>query len=189
MSPEPPREASPVPDPPSGTTVTERPVNGGMEFLVPPPGLTGPIRGMFLTGIFVDGLGCAGGVGLWISPLWERAHPAVFSGVALLVFLGWALMVSALRTARSRTVVGVTETDLRIETMSPFGTKSFQWRRDEVAKVFAAPTGTKINDQPITALFVEPVTGRRRAFLKGTSRPEQDWVAARVRRETGISAT
>jgi len=175
-------DPAPVPDAPEGMRVEMLQVADGVGFSVPAQGIWKGNHGLFLFGIvfglfpvvfFGVILKAEGGFSL------ELLFPAAILSVFLLI--GGGMAFAGLVLGTRKTMIAFRGERLRVETESILGRKNREWRKGEIASLEVAPTGTRVNNRALTALYVEETGGRRTGWLKMLSREEQEWVAAHLR--------
>jgi hypothetical protein len=178
---------------PPGSRATEEAVAGGFRMVLPALGLFRPQKNGALVGSLVlpvfSVVAIPGMIafraqlpGFWPVGV---AVSSLFLVVGMLFFLGEA-------NRRSRTgIVLVTRERLRISSVGILGTRSLEWRSEEVRSIRGGFSGTTINDAPQMDLLVSLGDGKEFSWFKGRDRAELEWVASTVwrtfQREPGIA--
>ena len=63
----------------------------------------------------------------------------------------------------------------------PFGTKQRDWAAEQIAKLFAGPSGMEVNEAPVLELQIVGSDSKKFGLLAGRSDDELKWMAAELR--------
>ena len=145
------------------------------------------------------GLGCFSLVWLTIVTLFGASVPILllmdqpgapilaFAGVTVLFgAIGLWLLRSALRSGKRRALIEVAGDTLTIATQSFGAPRSYAWRRSELRRVVAGPSGVEINHRPVLELHVHTDTGEKVKLLGERDDEELTWIAAELTAVLGL---
>jgi len=90
--------------------------------------------------------------------------------------------------ARRRALFIVDKSTLRLAQAGLFGTKSWVWRREDLATICAGASSMKVNNQPVIELQIHPRGSKKVGVLAGRDEEELRWIASTLRRATKLQA-
>jgi hypothetical protein len=161
----------------------------GLSLAVPPAGIRKGTRGLFFfaafwcafMAVFTGLMFFATGTKGRHSTPWEAAP-------FLLLFwlVGIGLMAGALNMARRRALFIVDRNCLRLAQAGLFGTKSWVWRREDIASIRTDASGMKVNNQPVIELQIHPRGAKKIGILAGRDEAELRWIASTLRRASHL---
>jgi hypothetical protein len=156
-----------------------------------------PAAGLFRRG--------GGGYLFWFGVVWccltlSFTVGALFAPIQgdawiLLLFLiafwavGAGLMVGALNLARRQAVLAVVDDTLMVMQTGIFGSRRWEWRRDDLCDIIAGKSNVTVNDQPVIELQILPKEGKRVGVLLGRGTDELRWLATVLRRALKLPTT
>lgn len=171
-----------IPDPPAGSRVEMQQVPDGVGFSIPAQGVFKGSHGLFVFGLIFDLFPTFFLVILLTSEDMTGKDLLIFGAFLSVFFLtGTGLMLSGLAMGTRRAVIAARAGRLRVETTSVFGTRQREWAAGDLQKLEVAHTGTRVNNRPLSALYIEAKDGTKTSWLQMLSRTEQDWIAAHLR--------
>lgn len=173
------RQFARIPEEPADTRVEMQILSGGVGFDVPKMGVMKGSHGLFPMGVAFLTFPL---IFLVVILKEGDLFGMLFAGAVLSVFflVGAVMTGFGLSSGTRRTLIGVRNGRLRIESTSLFGTKKQSWSATELKCLRVSPTGTTVNDLPLTALYVESADGNTSAWLKALSEEEQEWITAHL---------
>jgi hypothetical protein len=156
---------------------------------VPPAGIRKGTRGLFFFAVFWC-VFMAVFTGVMFFATGTKGRNATPWDVApfLLLFwlVGFGLMAGALNMARRRALFIVDRNCLRLAQAGLFGTKSWVWRREDIASIRADASGMKVNNQPVIELQIHPHGAKKVGLLAGRDEAELRWIASTLRRASSL---
>ena len=174
---------------PEGTGITVEEHSQGVAILVPPAGLAEGSQGLFAFGVLWTVLVLVMMGVMLVGPIAGRGGKIGMAPLLLLPFLavGVGLLLSAINMGRRQVMLAVAGDSLAYRALGPFRTTERRIARAQVRGVAVGPSGMAVNSRPVYELQIL-LTGKpaRIGLLAECTRPEQEWVAAKLRRALGV---
>jgi hypothetical protein len=172
--------------PPPGTTISIERFADGLTIQVPPGGLLGGTKGLFVFALLWDGAMTLFTAAMLAGFLHGEAKrddsiwlPVLFLGLFWLV--GVVMLLSSIQMGRRRAAIAVTAGSLMVIQSGPLGTKQRDWTPGDVSAVRAGPSGMEVNSRPVLELQVVDAKGVKFGLLAGRSDDELRWLAQELR--------
>jgi hypothetical protein len=102
--------------------------------------------------------------------------------LAALWAAGIGLLVGAVYMARRQAVLAVVDDTLMVMQTGLFGSRRWEWKRDELSDIVSGPSNMSVNDEPVIELHIYPNEGKRVGLLVGRGTDELRWLATVLRR-------
>jgi hypothetical protein len=177
---------------PNGSKIIYEPLPSGLTLNVPASGIWRGSGGLFVFGLFWCGFIAVFTGALVHATLGAknvRNNAGVFgpvafiAGIAAFWAIGAGLLLAGVNMGRRRAGLAVADGKLMILQTNLFGSKTKEWRLEDLASVRIGPSGTTIGDSdiPILELQVVPREGKPFGLLAGREVAEIEWMATLLR--------
>lgn len=186
-----PLAVEPVPDQPAQSAAAVVRTNEGLVIELPALGFFRGSKGLGCFSLVWLTIVAAFGAGAFVMLFTDQpgAPKLLFAGVTILFgAIGLWLFRSSLRSGRRRAIIEVTGEALTIATQSLGAPLSYSWRRSELHRVVAGPSGVEINHRPVLELHVHTATGKKVRLLRERNDAELIWIAAELNAALGLGA-
>jgi hypothetical protein len=175
-----------VPQPPANTTIKIDRFSDGLTITVPPAGLWRGTRGLFFFALiwngFISVITAVFVLAMFSSKTPDRIAYFIFPAFMSLFWLvGIGLLLGAINMGRRQAAIAVTAGRLMVIQSGPFGTKQRDWAAEQIAKLFAGPSGMEVNEAPVLELQIVGSDSKKFGLLAGRSDDELKWMAAELR--------
>jgi hypothetical protein len=181
----------------AGQEMVERPLNAtvrleatanGISMAVPSAGLWKGSKGMLGFSIFwclfISLFTC-----VWVASALRKPNSVPWMlWVFLAVFwaAGLGMLTGAVNMGKRRGLVLVSDGRLKVAVSGIFGTKHWDWPREEIGAIRVAGSGMKVNNRPVLELQVHPLAGKKVGLFAGRDEDELRWMAFELRRALGV---
>ena len=187
------REGKPEPDTiekPVGSLVQMEEQVNGVTFVLPPVGVRKGSIGLLGFGIFwcVFMAVFTGIAGVGAAHSSKPAPWPVWLFVAGFWLIGIGLIAASIRLGRIRGTIRALGGTLQVEQDGMFGTRQWEWRREEIAALRAGDSGVSVNNRRLQELQIHPVTGKKVGLFVGRDPEELAWIAFELRKPLGVPA-
>ena len=150
----------------------------GLRLVVPPAGVQGVSKGLFLFGLLWCGFMIVFTAGMATSAL---KNNKIEWGLAAFVIGFWAvglgMLAAAINMGRRTATLTVAGGRLCVETKGLFGAKRLEWHRSELAAIPANASGMKVSNRPVIELQIHTVAGKKIGLLAGRDEAALRWMA------------
>jgi len=165
----------------------------GVRLIVPPAGLWRGSKGLFSFALMWCGFMTVFTTLMITSGLKTEGGSAVNVLFPILFVLGFwgigiGLMAASINLGRRTATLEVGGGQLRIETKSLFGTKQWEWKREDLTVIRADASSMEVNHRPVIQLQIHPRAGKKVGLLSGRNEDELRWMATRLRRALNVPA-
>jgi hypothetical protein len=169
---------------PADSEIVFEPLPGGLTLNVPAPGIRRGSAGLFTFGlVWCGALAIITGV-VALSSFQGQNQDGWFGFAAFLAMfwtVGIGVLLMAISMGRRSAGFAIVDGKLMILQISPFGSKSNEWRLEELQSVRIGPSGMEVNNVPVMELQIVPLEGRPFGMLRGRDVGEIEWVATLLR--------
>jgi hypothetical protein len=165
----------------------------GVRLIVPPAGLWRGSKGLFFFALMWCGFMTVFTTLMITSGLKTEGGSAVNVLFPILFVLGFwgigiGLMAASINLGRRTATLEVGGGQLRIETKSLFGTKQWEWNREDLTAIRVDASSMEVNHRPVIQLQIHPRAGKKVGLLSGRDEDELRWMATRLRRALNVPA-
>jgi hypothetical protein len=102
--------------------------------------------------------------------------------------IGACLITVAVRLGKCGGTLRAVGGTLQVEQAGLFGTKRWEWRREDIASLRSGDSNVQVNHRNLRELQICPVNGKKVGLFVGRNRDDLEWIAAKLRKILGVGA-
>jgi hypothetical protein len=171
-------------DQPTGSKIICEQSPGRLTFNVPRAGvLHGSSKGLFwfaaIWCVFISVFTVP-----WVFNLGNMAvveMTMLLGMLAIFWAVGMGLLLFSIHLGRRRAAIAAVGQQLMVLQTGLFGSKSYEWTRDEISSIGVGPSGMSINNVPVLELQITSADGKKLGLLAGRDTEELAWMATLLR--------